>query len=229
MFLVALALGCVEVKPYGKGPEPMGKPPVTVDTAVDSARPDIDWAALEEDLADLMEAETDTDRLERLSAAHALAGDMKRGAAHPDRAVESYLSRLIEVEARATPDELPTGIGFTIGGGIVEEEIVEPLDIESARASLAAGDYREAIASLEAHRDDPDVERLWDEAVDGFVHAERERAGNLYVRAREMPEGEVRDAAVDDVVDILEGLLREYPDSSYVEAIERNLELVRNE
>ena len=232
MFLVALAIGCVEVKPYGQGVEPMGKPPVTTDTGDTGAdtAPDVDWAALEEELAELMAAETDTDRLERLSAAHALAGDMKRGAEHPERAVESYLSRLIEVESRATPDELPEGIGFTIGGGgIVEEEIVEPLDIESARASLASGDYREAIESLRDHRGSEDVDKLWQEAVDGYVHAERERAGNLYVRAREMPEGEIRDSAVEEVVSILEGLLRDYPESSYVDALERNLEMVRGE
>ena len=92
---------------------------------------------------------------------------------------------------------------------------------------MASGDYPTALESLRDHRDEPGVQTIWQEAVDGYVHAERERAGNLYVRAREMPEGEVRDAAVNDVVEVLKGLLRDYPESSYVDALERNLELVR--
>ncbi|HJN73608.1 MAG TPA: hypothetical protein QGF58_06700 [Myxococcota bacterium] len=229
MFLVALAIGCVEVKPYGPGPEPMGKPPVADSGDTGDTGPEVDWAELEEQLAELMEAETEADTLERLSAAHSLAGDMKRGGPHPATAVESYLTRLIEVESRATTTELPEGIGFTIGEGIVVEEIVEPLDIESARASLAAGDYADAVASLRSHRGEAEVDRLWQEAVDGFVHVERERAGALFVSARDMPEGEIRDSAVEEVVSILEGLLRDYPESSYVDAIERNLEMARSE
>ena len=232
--ILAIALtGCIEVKQYGKGVEPLAQP---VDAAVQpvatvEARPDVDWAAYEARLATLIEDETDADRRDRLSLAHSLAGELARGSSrHPEEAMAAYFDAMVEVEERAAPQELEGfGDGFRIGGAVLEEDIVEPLDIEAARASLAAGDYRAALDGLRDHRGSADVDRLWSEAVDGHVHQEREAAGQLFVAARDMPAGEVQDSAYAEVVGMLEALIRDYPESSFIPAIEENLELVKRQ
>lgn len=232
---LVLSLGCVEVKTYGKGPEPLGKPDTATNTANPAmvvARPEVDWLAIEEQLSELMLEDNDADRKERLSAAHAMASDMRRGARHPDEVVEAYLLALVEIEQRSRPEELPVlgdSDGFRIGDSVQVEVIEEPLDIESARAALAEGRYRDAVDLLQSHQDEPDVARLWEEAVDGWCHSERERAGKLFVRAREMPAGDVQSSAYVEVERILSGLLEEFPQSSYADAIQKNLEMVRKE
>ncbi|MCP4807553.1 MAG: hypothetical protein GY913_15195 [Proteobacteria bacterium] len=230
MIAVLALTACIEVKQYGKGVEPLAKPvETTQQTVVVEARPEVDWAVYEARLGTLIEDETDADRRERLSLAHSLAGELARGSErHPEEAMAAWMDAMVEVEERAAPQELEGfGDGFRIGGVVYEEDIVEPLDIESARAALASGDYRSALDGLRDHRGETDVDRLWSEAVDGFVHQEREAAGQLFVAARDMPEGEVRDSAYTEVVETLEGLVRDYPESSYTAAIEENLVLVR--
>lgn len=103
--------------------------------------------------------------------------------------------------------------------------------VTSARAALSGEDYSAAIQALEPHlgKDAPaELESLYLEAVDGWVHQERERAGALFLEARSKPAGE-QEAAMKEVEELLMGLLVDYPDSSYTDAIERNLVLVRKE
>ena len=69
---------------------------------------------------------------------------------------------------------------------------------------------------------------MWQEAVDGWVHHERERAGLLFQTSRAWPQAE-RDAATQEVKGVLEGLLRDYPETTYKAAIVRNLQLVERE
>jgi hypothetical protein len=231
---LVLSLACVEVKTYGKGPEPLGKPETTTDPSIHApaARPAVDWLALEEQLSELLIEETDADRKARLSAAHGMASDMRRGVRHPDKVVEAYLLALVDIEERNRPEELPVlgdSDGFRIGESVQIELIEEPLDIESARAALAEGRYRDAVDLLAPHRDEPEVQRIWTESVDGWCHAERERAGKLFVRAREMPAGDVQSSAYAEVERILSGLLEEFPENSYAGAIQKNLEMVRKE
>ena len=57
------------------------------------------------------------------------------------------------------------------------------------------------------------------------MHAERERAGELFLDARDLPEGE-RAVAMASVLELLQDLLEAYPDSAYTSALERNIELV---
>ena len=61
------------------------------------------------------------------------------------------------------------------------------------------------------------------------MRAERERAGELFVAAREMSAGSEKNAKIREVVAVLEGLLSDYPGSRYESAIRRNLEIVRQE
>ena len=110
-----------------------------------------------------------------------------------------------------------------------------PLTIEAAgaaaRDALAKNDYKAALDALRPLRDDErfaEIAPLWQEAVDGWVHHERERAGLLFQTSRAWPQAE-RDAATQEVKGVLEGLLRDYPETTYKAAIVRNLQLVERE
>ncbi len=70
---------------------------------------------------------------------------------------------------------------------------------------------------------------MWKEAIDGWVHDERERAGAIFLEARDLPQGNDRRNRIEEVLRILDGLVRDYPDSTYREAIDRNIQLVRDE
>ena len=105
--------------------------------------------------------------------------------------------------------------------------------LNDAKAALAASDYRKALGLLdEGHKSGTLTnaeEKLWGEAVEGFVRAERERAGELFVAVREMSAGSEKTAKIREVVAVLDGLLRDYPGSRYESAIRRNLDIVRQE
>jgi hypothetical protein len=101
----------------------------------------------------------------------------------------------------------------------------------AARDALAKNDYKAALDALRPMKDDErfaEIAPLWQEAVDGWVHHERERAGLLFQTSRAWPQAE-RDAATQEVKGVLEGLLRDYPETTYKAAIVRNLQLVERE
>jgi hypothetical protein len=115
------------------------------------------------------------------------------------------------------------------------EPSTPPLTIEAAgaaaRDALAKNDYKAALDALRPLREDErfsEIAPLWQEAVDGWVHHERERAGLLFQTSRAWPQAE-RDAATQEVKGVLEGLLRDYPETTYKAAIVRNLQLVERE
>ena len=126
----------------------------------------------------------------------------------------------------------------TLGDDPVER-VVESPDIDAvdrlaeAKKALTASDYRKALGLLEeGHASGTLTEaeaKLWEEAVEGFVRMERERAGELFVSARAMNDGTEKNAKIQIVAEILEGLLRNYPGSRYESAIRSNLEIVRQE
>ncbi len=119
-------------------------------------------------------------------------------------------------------------------------EAIRDDGLAAARELLASGDYPAAVERLDALSDelaqagaggelDEEHTALYAEAVDGFVHAERERAGRLFLDARAQADADARRAGLQEVIGILEGLLTDYPDSSYASAINRNLQLVKRE
>jgi hypothetical protein len=115
------------------------------------------------------------------------------------------------------------------------EPAATPLTVEAAgaaaRDALAKNDYAAALDALRPMKDDErfsEIAPLWQEAVDGWVHHERERAGLLFQTSRAWPQAE-RDAATQEVKGVLEGLLRDYPETTYKAAIVRNLQLVERE
>lgn len=101
-----------------------------------------------------------------------------------------------------------------------------------ARSALEAGDPAGALAALEPCGlidCGEGLEALRAQARDAWIHAERERAGGLYVRARSEPDPMDRRARLVEARDILVGLLDRFPDASQAEALRRNLELVQAE
>jgi hypothetical protein len=119
-------------------------------------------------------------------------------------------------------------------------EAIRDEGVVAVREALSRSDYRRALDLLEqldeelgaaggVTDEDERLDALRLEAVDGWVHAERERAGKLFLSARQIPEPEARRAAFVEVADILRGLRNGYPESSYADAIARNLALVERE
>ncbi len=101
-----------------------------------------------------------------------------------------------------------------------------------ARQALAQGEYLEAISFTvpgDQGEPDPELLSLRQEAVDGWVHLERERAGRLFLDARDLADLQQRRTAYEQVVVTLQGLLESYPESTYSQAITRNLQLVQRE
>jgi len=108
----------------------------------------------------------------------------------------------------------------------VEEELAR------ARELLYAWDHSGAIEILKPLRggDSADaVEALWAQAVDGMVHASRERAGERFIRARRLTAGPQKVAEMKAVLQTLEGLLEEYPETTYRNAVERNIRVVKKD
>lgn len=237
-----LLLGCVTVKPYGPGPEPAIKPePAVVQVQPDApVTPQVDWAPYEAELQARLGAGgvQEQDQLDRLDAAHSLTLALQDGAP-PEQAVADYLDRILVIEAREADHEFELDTGLIVDtGGVVELDLPDtvPDRFEQARddasAALAEARYTDAMAALEPFQDTADwveLEPLWQEAVDGFVHDERERAGELFMAARDMPDGPDKQAQVRQVETLLVGLVTFYPESSYTDAINENLALVRAE
>ena len=106
--------------------------------------------------------------------------------------------------------------------------LVAEEQLQAARAALRAGDPHGAIDALTPLRGTiawADAAGLWAEAVDGWVAEERERAGTLFLQARDAS-GAARRQGLLNVRDLLAALLADYPDSAYTEALTRNLERV---
>ncbi|MCB9745856.1 MAG: hypothetical protein H6741_11125 [Alphaproteobacteria bacterium] len=274
--MIALLLfGCV-VR-YGPEPEAAAAGVEAQTDAEDRrARQRPDYAALEAELLGLLEQDEDVnaDRRDRVHAAQELTLAMRSPRVDPDAAVEAYLRRLIEIEARSLQAEqaplvgegvsfvpliqeeelddepLGEGSGAVVDGAVVDGAAVDGAAVDGAaegepavtlaradeamvqaRQALAAQDYPAALQALAPLRGEGapvELEELYLEAADGWVHQERERAGALFLEARGWP-AEKKDAGLREVEAILQGLLDDYPESTYADAIERNLGLVRKE
>lgn len=247
--LCVLLSGCVFR--YGPPVEAASDPTAPPGEASAVAAPGVDFAPYIQTFDALHAADPgeDADRRDRLDAARDLARQLNRGRSDPEQAIALYLDRIAAIEARATPMEAPVLVGEG-GGGIGEEPLevpdprvdpgpsLEELErmspdeaLERARDALAQNDYKGALDLLAPHRDGehwPMLEEIWLESVDGYVFQERERAGELFRTSRAWPQ-EARDRATLEVQATLEGLLADYPETTYKSALVRNLQLVQRE
>lgn len=204
-------------------------------------------------------ASMDVDRRDRLVAAQELARAFRGQEPRAQREVFHYLTRVVSIEERFVAEDIPMlgvdGAGPVMGIAEIDlgEELLddtgepegeadtgdtaEPeLDAEQrereAREHLAHEEYREAIELLETLQDDPawaTVESVYREAVDGYVHVERERAGAAFLAARELEDASARKAAFEEVATDLAALVEAYPDSLYTQALQKNLAQVEAE
>ncbi len=104
--------------------------------------------------------------------------------------------------------------------------------LADARAAVAAAQYRKALelfARLDGTPLQETARREAASAVDVLVKEERERAGELFVAARRKPDADSRIAAMEQVHQILAGLLEEFPDSGYADRVRGNLDVVEKE
>ena len=165
--------------------------------------------------------------------------------------IASHLDAMLAIEERQSPDAfaevnvnlMEELLEVGVSEVVVEEEILEveesvvpePLPAnpevisEQARELLAQWQHEEAIEVLRPHHRAefwPELSALWQEAVDGHVHTERERAGERFIRARKMDPGPDRQMAMEDVLVALRDLIEAYPETSYSEALTRNIRVV---
>ena len=104
--------------------------------------------------------------------------------------------------------------------------------LEEARSRVAAADYRaalESFAELEATvlAETARVEAV--QAADALVKEERLRAGRLFVAARKQVDADARRLALEQVQQLLAGLLAEFPASRYARRVADNLASVERE
>ena len=86
----------------------------------------------------------------------------------------------------------------------------------------------EAIGVIEALRETetwPEVEPIWEEAVDGWVGLQRELLGQRFVASRDLPRAE-RMEELRAIRTALAALIDDYPNSAFVEPLMDNLERI---
>jgi len=104
--------------------------------------------------------------------------------------------------------------------------------MDAAMAALDAGEPQVSMAQLEPCRSQTcwgKVDELWGLARDAHVYAERERAGELFLRARAETDVGMRVQTLVAVRQQLSDLISTFPDSRYAPAIRRNVRLVERE
>ena len=258
--MIALLLACI-VK-YGEPPPPVAYTDGgTVVERSDVPAP-VDFREIDKRLGALLResANMDIDRRDRLVAAQELARAFRGQDPRAQREVFNYLTRVVSIEERFVPEDIPMlgvdGTGPVVGIAEIdlgEEDLgedsaapegepdtgdtAEPeLDAEQrerqAREHLAHGEYLDAIellVPLQQGEAWAQVESVYREAVDGYVHEERERAGAAFLAAREVGDAAVRKAALEEVAGRLSALVDSYPDSLYAQALQKNLAQVEAE
>lgn len=257
--MIALLLACI-VK-YGDPPPPVAytEGGAVVERA-DTPAP-VDFREVDKRLGALLResASMDVDRRDRIVAAQELARAFRGQDPRAQREVFRYLTRLVDIEERFVPEDIPMlgvdGTGpvmgiaeFDLGAedrdagdtgarpsdtGDTGAVVLDP-DVQerAAREALARQAYEEAIDLLEP-LDGTEawsgLQSVYREAVDGFVHATREAAGAAFLAAREIDDPVERRPALEQVAAQLADLLARYPDSLYVQAIRKNLAQVEAE
>ncbi len=214
-----------------------------------------DFSALEARIDALLVNAVELDQRDRLMAAADFARMSRRLAPEAQAVNFAFLNSLLSIEERGIPYAAPVLLGSGRASASVESAPIESAPVESApvesapvaapapgpdveamlasaREQLAAGDEAGAMASLEpcrSHACWEQVAPLWAEARDAVVFEAREAAGARYLESRSVTDPVARAAALREVHDALTSLLQRYPDSRYVEAIQRNLTLVESE
>ncbi len=207
--------------------------------------PPVSFAPLEERVNVLLADTRDTDQRDRLLAARDLMEGMRNKDPIAQRKVYAYFEQVLAIEERSQPKPIPLG---DVGVPIQEEQLqitevpVEPTlpagpgpvgptppvaplpdgQLAVARAALAEARYLDAVEALRGVTA-PDAAPLRKEAVDGWARTERERAGHLFLEARQLPPGNERIASLRAVRSALVAINERFPENAYAAQIAENI------
>ncbi|MDP2311210.1 MAG: hypothetical protein Q8P18_34640 [Pseudomonadota bacterium] len=246
LFWIPLMIGCVTVP----SPPPVAGGDGTV-LATTAGPPAVSFVPLEERVNVLVAEAQDTDRRDRLVAARELMQTMRNKDAIAQRKVYEYLDAVLTIEERARPapigmdpigvpiEEEPLGGSSTAptGGAPLPLPDIQPLPsviapaeaattlasaVVGARAALAESRYLDAVALLQGVTT-PEASTLRKEAVDGWARTERERAGHMFLEARQLPPGGERVASLRAARIALAAINERFPDNAYAAQIAENI------
>ncbi|MFZ5477130.1 MAG: hypothetical protein ACOZNI_10175 [Myxococcota bacterium] len=214
-----LLLACV--LPFGK--PPAAAVPAAPPSAAAAAAQPVSFAPLEQRVAVLLAEVQEADARDRLEALQELMIAMRNKDPASQQVVYVYLDTVIAVEERAREQPLPDGA--PIAPPVEEEAIPDaaaPAPLEAARLAMKEGRYLDAVAAAEK-AEGADAKALRREAVDAWARSERERAGHLYLKAKELPAGDARTKALGEARDALAAINTRFPDNAYAAQIRENV------
>lgn len=208
-------------------------PPAVAAAATAEAPPPVSFEILDSRISVLLPVAVDADQRDRLLAHRRLVEGMRGKDPIAQKVVYDYLESVIAVEERAQPmsmggDDAPPVVP------IEEMKLtVDPVlptgaaTLTQARGSVSSGAYAEAIVALDTIAPtDPsfgEAQTLRREAVDAFARQERERAGEAFLKARDLPIGPERSLALQFVRATLVDINQRFPDNAYAEQIRENI------
>lgn len=208
--------------------------PVPRDGAVATSVEPVSFAPLEERVNVLIAGADDADRRDRLFVMRELMLDLRNSDPATQRKIYIALERLLTIEERASPQPLPMDAAADpIESAPIESLPIEsvplevgpvaaPPSVEPARKALAEARYLDAIAAL-AGIDTPDAVALRKEAIDAWARQERERAGHLFLEARDLGPGAERAAAMRKARQVLVDVNERFPNNAYGAQIRDNI------
>jgi hypothetical protein len=133
-----------------------------------------------------------------------------------DRALESL------GDATATTPSPPEPEGPTV------EEI-----LKMASASIEAEKYEEALLKLhelkEKEQLSPEAQKLEARAIEKIINRERNKAAEIFLRARNTTDPEKKEEMLKSSYDILKAVAEKYPDSPLKKRINDNMRAIENE
>lgn len=105
--------------------------------------------------------------------------------------------------------------------------------LESARELLEKERYGEAVAGIEAieaqQGQGPELAALKDQAVEKYIHEERNRAAKAFLMARQTADRGKKAEYLRSSLNILKQLVEKYPSSSLIDKINSNIKSVEEE
>ena len=240
VFWIPLLIGCATLP----SPAPVAGGEVATVRASDAGPPPVSFVPLEERVSVLIAEAQETDRRDRLIAARDLMQTMRNKDPIAQRKVFEYLDAVLKIEERNSA--APIGME-PIGTPIEEEPLGAPTaplppvttpappvpppsigaadptaTVTGARVALADARYLDAVALLDTVTT-PDAVALRKEAVDAWARTERERAGHLFLEARQLPPGGERVASLRAARTALAAINERFPQNAYAAPVADNL------
>ncbi|MDP2312130.1 MAG: hypothetical protein Q8P41_04440 [Pseudomonadota bacterium] len=235
---IPLLVGCATLQ----GPPPVASGAEASVVGTPAGVPPVSFVPLEERVNVLIAEAQDTDRRDRLIAARDLMQTMRNKDAIAQRKVYDYLDQVLKIEERARPasigiEPIRTPIQEETLGGATTSPLpplstaplsppalpVDPTPtIAQARVALSEARYLDAVSLLSSVTT-PEATALRKEAVDGWARAERERAGHMFLEARQLPPGGERIASLRAARTALAAINERFPENAYASQIAENI------